>query len=732
MEKKGISTSGSSSLLEQLKLQQKELQQQQQLLRQQKQELERQHDEQQLQRRSIVQEKFRESNNSQKKHSLQPSSKFISTSQKYLTAPLSKISASTSFPSPIANLSPQLHSQNTSMNTDISVSNIKPTIQQTSQTLSQPPSISTISNSLSNADSSNSAGKKCGKCANCIGSTQSSNESSAPTSARSSISSVSSLVIQQTPSKSIVDLEPKINDLKSKVVQKDHLKTPDKNGTVSNGSSKIATTKKSLAPDEINNLIKNKLGQLENEVAAEDEEDKSIARSIKKASKDVISLIGSIHSPEQKLEQYHTTYMELFQEYKKLERDGAKLKRKYEQLSKEKDSIKADFNKTNLQKQKIEMLCRELQKENKRVKEHNKQMAIIEEQKREELLSKFDSTTQDFKRRMEEDSLEKRKLLKKSMEDMQEQFDARDKQFEAIIRGKNLEIEKLERENEQAMIIANREGQRCAAFKLQLLSMMANESNLRLLLSSQSLQVKLLEEKSITTSETMEMLIETTKKFEKEIKDSTLKCETLQERSFHMAREHHQMKTSLEAANTAKTKLERLCRTLHTEQKTLYKKLQEYESPKIKTTDPIENQHSKTISSEIRPKLTVANGDTETEDNHYVPSKPYQKPPPLVKNEPLSDNSALRKSVKPPNSSLLKLSPHSVARNDLKIPLVHSGKTSDKNKQQKTPEKPVFNIIQNNITEEEFSDDDDDEYSDAQETVQSRNIEVQTKSPPSN
>jgi hypothetical protein len=53
---------------------------------------------------------------------------------------------------------------------------------------------------------------------------------------------------------------------------------------------------------------------------------------------------------------------------KRLERDHAKTKKRNEQLQKEKDAAKSDFSKVNSMKHKLENICRELQKENKRIK----------------------------------------------------------------------------------------------------------------------------------------------------------------------------------------------------------------------------------------------------------------------------------------------------------------------------------------------------------------------------
>jgi len=61
-------------------------------------------------------------------------------------------------------------------------------------------------------------------------------------------------------------------------------------------------------------------------------------------------------------------YTELLADMKKLDRDYAKSKKRADQLQKDQDKAKSEFNKTATMKDKLEKLCRELTKENKKVK----------------------------------------------------------------------------------------------------------------------------------------------------------------------------------------------------------------------------------------------------------------------------------------------------------------------------------------------------------------------------
>lgn len=91
-------------------------------------------------------------------------------------------------------------------------------------------------------------------------------------------------------------------------------------------------------------------------------------REVKKATRDLNQLLTTIESPMTKLETVHKKYTELFADMKKLDRDYTKSKKRADQLQKDQDKGKSELNKTVTMKEKLEKLCRELTKENKKVK----------------------------------------------------------------------------------------------------------------------------------------------------------------------------------------------------------------------------------------------------------------------------------------------------------------------------------------------------------------------------
>lgn len=61
-------------------------------------------------------------------------------------------------------------------------------------------------------------------------------------------------------------------------------------------------------------------------------------------------------------------YTDLLAEMKRTEREHIKSKKRADQLQKEKDASRSELNKVSTVKEKLEKLCRELQKENKKLK----------------------------------------------------------------------------------------------------------------------------------------------------------------------------------------------------------------------------------------------------------------------------------------------------------------------------------------------------------------------------
>ena len=91
-------------------------------------------------------------------------------------------------------------------------------------------------------------------------------------------------------------------------------------------------------------------------------------REVKKANRDLSSLLSSMDPSISKIDMVQRKYSDLLAEMKRTEREHIKAKKRGDQLQKEKDTQRSELTKANSMKEKLEKLSRELTKENKKLK----------------------------------------------------------------------------------------------------------------------------------------------------------------------------------------------------------------------------------------------------------------------------------------------------------------------------------------------------------------------------
>ncbi|KAH7338761.1 hypothetical protein B0J17DRAFT_389809 [Rhizoctonia solani] len=157
--------------------------------------------------------------------------------------------------------------------------------------------------------------------------------------------------------------------------------TPNPNGNVTrappqrknpNANNPNVKVEPSAPPDPMTmyESLKNRIAALEEEEITVEEEERRLAEEARHTVK------GMSDSAIQ------TKYIELFQEMKRIERDHAKEKQK---LTRDKDSAKMQYNKASQARTKLENLARELQKDNKKLREDTRRLTISFEEARDEI-----------------------------------------------------------------------------------------------------------------------------------------------------------------------------------------------------------------------------------------------------------------------------------------------------------------------------------------------------------
>jgi predicted nucleic acid-binding Zn-ribbon protein len=94
----------------------------------------------------------------------------------------------------------------------------------------------------------------------------------------------------------------------------------------------------------------------------------NIEREVKKANRDLTNLLTGMETPLSRLEAVQKKYTELLADMKRLDRENLKSKKRADQVQKEKDQGRSELSKTVSIKEKLEKLCRELTRENKKMK----------------------------------------------------------------------------------------------------------------------------------------------------------------------------------------------------------------------------------------------------------------------------------------------------------------------------------------------------------------------------
>jgi len=119
-------------------------------------------------------------------------------------------------------------------------------------------------------------------------------------------------------------------------------------------------------------------------------------------------------------------YLDLFSDNKRLERELAISKRKCDLVTKERDGGKSELSKMTTQKQKLEALCRELQKENKKLKE---------------------SPSQEMSPSSNPEDMHV--LVQDEVRALLTQYQTREKQHQAVLKAKDMEVRMLRAQLEE-------------------------------------------------------------------------------------------------------------------------------------------------------------------------------------------------------------------------------------------------------------------------------------------
>ncbi|XP_055701959.1 alpha-taxilin [Phlebotomus papatasi] len=151
-------------------------------------------------------------------------------------------------------------------------------------------------------------------------------------------------------------------------------------------------------------------------------------------------LVKSMSSmePDDKIHNLVKKYVDLEKETRKLGSVAKQQEKRLDLIQKEKENLQQEYNKAILTKSKLESLCRELQRQNKSIKDESFAKIREEEEKRKETQAKFQKSLNEITTLMNENNERNKKLqednveMSKRLKYLLEQSETREQQVEKI------------------------------------------------------------------------------------------------------------------------------------------------------------------------------------------------------------------------------------------------------------------------------------------------------------
>ncbi|GLT70100.1 hypothetical protein SLA2020_421990 [Shorea laevis] len=255
------------------------------------------------------------------------------------------------------------------------------------------------------------------------------------------------------------------------------------------------------------------------------------------------------------------------------EKEALELSLRYQQVLAERDAAIAV-------RDKLESLCRELQRQNKMLMDECKRVSTEGQNLRSDLSAKFQDVIQDVSNKLEEQKdeslsqLKENEMLRTKLKQLADQYSLSEQQYAQMLKQKTLEVQLAElkiKQHEEKLI---QEQAQMKVYAEQVSQLLATEKNLRLQLTAdgekfQQFQDALLKSNEVfeTFKQEIEKMTKSIKELKKENAFLKSKCEKSDVTLIELVEERERLKKQLEKTKNQKEKLESLCRSLEAERK---------------------------------------------------------------------------------------------------------------------------------------------------------------------
>ncbi|KAL0002886.1 hypothetical protein SO802_016667 [Lithocarpus litseifolius] len=257
----------------------------------------------------------------------------------------------------------------------------------------------------------------------------------------------------------------------------------------------------------------------------------------------------------------------------KSEKEFLEFTLKYQQVLAERDAAIAV-------RDKLESLCRELQRQNKILMDECKRVSTEGQSLRLDLSSRFQDAIKDVSNKLEEQKdeclsqLKENEMLRTKLKQLAEQYTLSEQQFAQKLKQKSLELQLADlkiKQHEEKLV---HEQSQMKLYAEQVPQLLATEKNLRLQLTAdgekfQQFQDALLKSNEVfeTFKQEIEKMAKSIKELKKENSFLKSKCEKSDVTLIELVDERERLKKQLEKTKNQKEKLESLCRSLQAERK---------------------------------------------------------------------------------------------------------------------------------------------------------------------
>ncbi|XP_051511788.1 beta-taxilin-like isoform X1 [Myxocyprinus asiaticus] len=335
----------------------------------------------------------------------------------------------------------------------------------------------------------------------------------------------------------------------------------------------------------------------------EQKTDKKLLKGLGKEATSLLQSLNKLSSPEDKVEMVLKKYTELVEEHRSEKKQLEQLLQRQGLLVKQRDQLQFEHSRAILARSKLELLCRELQRHNRTLKEESLQRLQEDDLKRKELTTHFQSTLVDIQAQIEQHSSRNNKLchenseLANKLKTIVDQYELREQSLEKIFKNRDLQQKLSDAKLEEANMLLKEAEEKhkrekeylltqAAEWKLQAKELKEQHTVMQaqLVLYSQKFdefQGTLAKSNEIyaTFKQQMDKMTKKMTKLEKESNTWKTRFESCNKALVDMIEERSEKAKEFELFTLKIDRLETLCQALQDERKVLYSKIKEIRFP---------------------------------------------------------------------------------------------------------------------------------------------------------